>query len=175
MRRPAPPRAPAKQNFRTAPDDLTALETGVGGRPKTPFGACPIDFKAATPGLAAPHKKIVETHASQSRTILSNLRNSIAEDADERAAHEQKRCSAIIKTIKKVKAERIKNQAYEEKKHENCLAWLTAQEKEIAQLTEQMRTEKLRHASWQATQKQHADKWLKEVAAAKDKWLTAFK
>jgi hypothetical protein len=143
-------------------------------RPKTPyFGACPIDFKAVTPGLAAPHKKIVETHASQARAILSNLRNTIAEDTDEKAARERQRCASIIKTIKKVKAERVKNQAYEEKKHADCLAWLTAQEKEIAQLAEQLEKEKARHAAWQATQKQHAEKCRKEAVTAKDKWLSA--
>jgi hypothetical protein len=162
------------QELRTAASLIADNEPGTGVRPKTPyFGACPIDFKAATPGLAAPHKKIVETHASQSRAILSNLRNSIAEDTDEKAARERKRCAAIIKTIKKVKAERIKNQAYDLEKHADCLAWLTAQENEIAQLTKQMDTEKLRHVNWQAAQKQQSEKYRKEVVAAKDKWLTA--
>lgn len=142
--------------------------------PKTPyFGACPIDFKGATPGLAAPQKKIVDMHASQSRAILSNLRNTIAEDTDEKARSEQKRCTMITKTINKLRAERVKNQAYEDKKHADCLAWLNAQEQEIAQLSEQMDKEKARHTNWQATQKQHAEKCHKELMAAKDKWLSA--
>lgn len=142
--------------------------------PSTPyFAACPIDFTAATPGLAAPHKKIVETHASQSRAILKNLRNSIAEDTDEKAAAERKRCAAIIKTIKKVKAEREKNQAYEEKKHADCLAWLTAQEQEIQRLTEQFEKEKARQTKWLATQKQNAENSRKQILKDKDAWLSA--
>ena len=123
--------------------------------------------------MVAQQKKIVDTHASQSRAILSNLRNTIAEDTDEKARTEQKRCTVIIKSIKKLRAERVKNQAYEDKKHADCLAWLDAQEQEIAQLSEHMDKEKARHANWQATQKHHAEKCQKELATAKDKWLSA--
>eukprot|EP01046_Picozoa_sp_COSAG06_P068108 COSAG06_NODE_17963_length_911_cov_4.314039_1_plen_148_part_01 len=109
----------------------------LNSSPATPyFGACPIDFTAVTPGLAAPHKKVVETHASQARAILSNLKNTIAEDSDDKAARERKRCASIVKTIKKVKGERVKNQAYESKKFQDCIAWLNVQEKDIGELQE---------------------------------------
>ena len=148
----------------------------LNSSPATPyFGTCPIDFTAVTPGLAAPHKKVVETHASQARAILSNLKNTIAEDSDDKAARERKRCASIVKTIKKVKGERVKNQAYESKKFQDCIAWLNVQEKDIGELQEKINKERARHDNWSATQKVHAEKAHKKVQKDVTDWLIGLK